>query len=156
MLYSIAAMNVHLVSLGCPKNQVDGELMLGLLRPGRGVAGGPGRGRRLRRRQHLRLHRPGEAGVDRHDPRARPPGRAGPPAGAWSSTGCLPQRYGAELLTELPEVDALVGTGELPRIVDVVRRLDARDDWVASAPPGYVYRAACPARASRPRFRTPT
>ena len=24
-------MNVHLVSLGCPKNQVDGELMLGLL-----------------------------------------------------------------------------------------------------------------------------
>ncbi|MGH7359003.1 MAG: 30S ribosomal protein S12 methylthiotransferase RimO, partial [Candidatus Rokuibacteriota bacterium] len=24
-------MNVHLVNLGCPKNQVDGELMLGLL-----------------------------------------------------------------------------------------------------------------------------
>ena len=42
-------------------------------------------------------------------------------------TGCLPQRHGAELLTEMPEIDALVGTGELPRIVDVVRRLDARD-----------------------------
>ena len=59
-------------------------------------------------------------------------------------TGCLPQRYGAELLAEMPEVDALVGTGELPRIVDVVRRLDAREAWIAGAPPGYVYRADAP------------
>ena len=58
--------------------------------------------------------------------------------------GCLPQRYGAELLTEMPEIDALVGTGEIPRIVDVVRRLDAREAWIAGAPPGYVYRADAP------------
>jgi LmbE family N-acetylglucosaminyl deacetylase len=28
-------------------------------------------------------------------------------------TGCLPQRYGGELLAELPEVEAILGTGEL-------------------------------------------
>ena len=69
--------------------------------------------------------------------------------------GCLPQRYGAELLTEMPEIDALVGTGEIPRIVDVVRRLEAREAWIAGAPPGYVYRADAP-RVRLGGSRTPT
>ncbi len=34
-------------------------------------------------------------------------------------TGCLAQRYGAELLNELPEVDAVVGTGSFEEIVAV-------------------------------------
>src|SRR5581483_7233832 len=59
-------------------------------------------------------------------------------------TGCLSQRYGAELLAELPEIDALLGTGELHRVVDVVRGLDRRRAWVAEAPPGYLYRADAP------------
>src|SRR5262245_42323635 len=35
--------------------------------------------------------------------------------------GCLPQRYGAELAKELPEVDAFVGTGQFQ---DIARILD--------------------------------
>jgi ribosomal protein S12 methylthiotransferase len=135
--------NVHLVSLGCPKNQVDGELMLGL------------------------LARDGVAPVDRAeaadcvvvntcafiDGAKQESIETILELAAWKTaapgrrlvvTGCLPQRYGAELLAEMPEVDALVGTGELPRIVDVVRRLDAREAWIAGAPPGYVYRADSP------------
>jgi ribosomal protein S12 methylthiotransferase len=137
------AVNVHLVSLGCPKNQVDGELMLGL------------------------LARDGVAPVDRAEAadcvvvntcafidRAKQESietilelaawKTAAPGRRLVVTGCLPQRYGAELLAEMPEVDALVGTGELPRIVDVVRRLDAREAWIAGAPPGYVYRADAP------------
>ncbi len=34
--------------------------------------------------------------------------------------GCLPQRYGAALAKELPEVDAFVGTGDFPRIADIL------------------------------------
>jgi ribosomal protein S12 methylthiotransferase len=135
--------NVHLVSLGCPKNQVDGELMLGL------------------------LARDGVAHVDRAEAadcvvvntcafidRAKQESietilelaawKTAAPGRRLVVTGCLPQRYGAELLAEMPEVDALVGTGELPRIVDVVRRLDAREAWIAGAPPGYVYRGDAP------------
>ena len=48
-------------------------------RPRRGGARGPGRGGRLRRRQHLCVHRPGQAGVDRDDPRVD--GLEGPGAG---------------------------------------------------------------------------
>ena len=38
-------------------------------------------------------------------------------------TGCLPQRYRDELAEELPEVDLFMGTGDAPRIVEL---LDAR------------------------------
>jgi ribosomal protein S12 methylthiotransferase len=34
--------------------------------------------------------------------------------------GCLPQRYGGELAKELPEVDAFVGTGDFPRIAEIL------------------------------------
>ncbi|MFZ1059622.1 MAG: 30S ribosomal protein S12 methylthiotransferase RimO, partial [Candidatus Rokuibacteriota bacterium] len=59
-------------------------------------------------------------------------------------TGCLSQRYGRELLAELPEVDAILGTGELERIVELVAQARGRKDWVERAPPGYLYDAATP------------
>lgn len=36
-------------------------------------------------------------------------------------TGCLAQRYKQELLTEMPEIDALLGTGSVSEIVGVLR-----------------------------------
>lgn len=38
-------------------------------------------------------------------------------------TGCLSQRYGEEIFAELPEVDAVLGTGSYYEIVSVVDRL---------------------------------
>ncbi len=35
-------------------------------------------------------------------------------------TGCLPQRYGADLAKELPEVDAFVGTGQFQNIASIL------------------------------------
>ncbi len=37
-------------------------------------------------------------------------------------TGCLAQRYQDELLAEMPEIDALLGTGSVGRIVDVLKK----------------------------------
>ena len=37
-------------------------------------------------------------------------------------TGCLPQRYRKEIMSELPEIDAAVGVGNFDDIVDVVER----------------------------------
>ncbi|MBM7854470.1 ribosomal protein S12 methylthiotransferase [Desulfohalotomaculum tongense] len=36
--------------------------------------------------------------------------------------GCLAQRYKDELMKEMPEIDALIGTGEITRIVEVVQQ----------------------------------
>ncbi|TET17812.1 MAG: 30S ribosomal protein S12 methylthiotransferase RimO, partial [Candidatus Cloacimonadota bacterium] len=38
-------------------------------------------------------------------------------------SGCLGQRYGAEILEEIPEVDAVVGTYAFHRILDVIERV---------------------------------
>ncbi len=35
-------------------------------------------------------------------------------------TGCLPQRYEGEILKELPEIDAVLGTGSFPDIVEAL------------------------------------
>jgi ribosomal protein S12 methylthiotransferase len=59
-------------------------------------------------------------------------------------TGCLSQRYGREILAEIPEVDAILGTSELHRIVELVGQADGRQVWVSSTPPGYLYDATTP------------
>ncbi|WP_069649550.1 30S ribosomal protein S12 methylthiotransferase RimO [Caloranaerobacter ferrireducens] len=39
-------------------------------------------------------------------------------------TGCLAERYKEEILEELPEVDAVIGTGNLRDIVNVIREIE--------------------------------
>ena len=50
----------------------------------------------------------------------------------------------------MPEINAILGTSELHRIVDLVNQADGRQDWVSAAPPGYLYDAADAAAAHRP------
>ena len=136
-------MNVHLVSLGCPKNQVDAELMLGLLgRAGATHVASPEAADCLIVNTCAFIDRAKQESIETILQLAE-----------WKTegsgrrlvvTGCLPQRYGEDLLAELPEVDAILGTGDLQRIVDIVRRFDARREWVTGAPPGYVYAAEVP------------
>jgi ribosomal protein S12 methylthiotransferase len=59
-------------------------------------------------------------------------------------TGCLTQRYGGDLMREMPEIDGILGTSNLPAIVDLVRQAAGRHDWATAAPPGYLYDAATP------------
>jgi ribosomal protein S12 methylthiotransferase len=152
-------MNVHLTTLGCPKNQVDSELMLGML-----TAAGVSLATRAEDADCLIVNtcafidRARQESVDAILEAAQlkqravrgaaegEPGEALKPARCRSLivTGCLGQRYGSELLAEMPEVDAVLGTSELDRIVEVVQREAGRHDWATSAPPGYLYSATTP------------
>lgn len=38
------------------------------------------------------------------------------------ATGCLAQRYGEQLLSEIPELDAVIGTGDFDKIVKVIQQ----------------------------------
>ena len=136
-------MKVHLTTLGCPKNQVDSELMLGMLaRAGVEVAATPGEADCLVVNTCAFIDRAREESVGAilELARLKEEGRAR----SLIVTGCLSQRYGRELLAELPEVDAILGTGELERIVELVAQARGRKDWVERAPPGYLYDAATP------------
>jgi ribosomal protein S12 methylthiotransferase len=136
-------MKVHFTTLGCPKNQVDSELMLGML-TGEGheitdvaetadclvvnTCAFIDRAREESVQTILEMAKVKEAG------RAR----------ALIVTGCLTQRYGGEILSEIPEVTAILGTSDLDRIVALVNQAEGRQDWVSSAPPGYLYDATTP------------
>ena len=136
-------MKVHLTTLGCPKNQVDSELMLGMLaRAGHDITEEAAAAECLVVNTCAFIDRAREESVDTILELARLKERGR--ARALIVTGCLSQRYGRELLTEMPEVDGILGTSELHRIVDLVDQAEGRQDWVGSAPPGYLYDATTP------------
>ncbi|MFM7448597.1 MAG: 30S ribosomal protein S12 methylthiotransferase RimO [Leptolyngbyaceae cyanobacterium] len=66
-------------------------------------------------------------------------------------TGCMAQHFQTELLEELPEAVALVGTGDYHKIVDVIQRAEAGERVTeVSAEPTYI------ADETTPRYRTTT
>ena len=136
-------MKVHLTTLGCPKNQVDSELMLGML----GEAGFSPTERAedaecLIVNTCAFIDRARQESVETilELARLKKHGRCR----ALIVTGCLTQRYGAEVMNEMPEIDGILGTSNLPAIVDLVRQAANRHDWATAAPPGYLYDADTP------------
>jgi ribosomal protein S12 methylthiotransferase len=69
--------------------------------------------------------------------------------------GCLSQRYPAEMAGELPEVDLFIGTGEVPRIAEILREHEAnsgRRQYIGI--PSYLYDDATPRLRSTPSHTT--
>ena len=136
-------MKVHFTTLGCPKNQVDSELMLGMLaRAGHEITERAEVADCLVVNTCAFIDQAREESVNTILELARVKERRR--ARALIVTGCLTQRYGSDILTEIPEVNAILGTSEIDRIVELVSQADGRQDWVTSAPPGYLYDAATP------------
>ncbi|WP_338038786.1 30S ribosomal protein S12 methylthiotransferase RimO [Neosynechococcus sphagnicola] len=66
-------------------------------------------------------------------------------------TGCMAQHFQEELLTELPEAVAIVGTGDYHKIVEVIQRVESGERVRAVSPePTYI------ADETTPRYRTTT
>jgi ribosomal protein S12 methylthiotransferase len=69
--------------------------------------------------------------------------------------GCLSQRYPDEMARELPEVDLFIGTGEVPRIAEILREHEAnstRRQYIGI--PSYLYDHATPRLRSTPSYTT--
>src|SRR5262245_41223373 len=136
-------MKVHLTTLGCPKNQVDSELMLGLLtEAGFPLAERPEDAECLIVNTCAFIDRAREESVNTILELAQLKEQG--TCRALIVTGCLTQRYGGQIMQEMPEIDGILGTSDLPRIVDLVRQAAGRHDWATSAPPGYLYDAKTP------------
>src|SRR5712671_5121552 len=136
-------MKVHFTTLGCPKNQVDSELMLGMLtEAGHQIVEAAEGADCLVVNTCAFIDRAREESVNTILELAHLKARGR--ARALIVTGCLTQRYGLEISKEIPEVSAILGTSELHRIVDLVNQADGRQAWVSAAPPGYLYDAQTP------------
>src|SRR5882762_3316950 len=136
-------MKVHFTTLGCPKNQVDSELMLGMLtEAGHQIVEAAEAADCLVVNTCAFIDRAREESVNTILELAQLKERGR--ARALIVTGCLTQRYGGEIQAEIPEINAILGTSELHRIVDLVNQADGRQAWVSAAPPGYLYDAQTP------------
>ncbi len=114
---------VHLLSLGCPKNLADSELMLGaLVRAGFEITLDPDDAQVLlvntcafiesAKKESL------DAILDAAETKRRGHGKR------LVVAGCLSQRYGEELRASMPEVDVFVGTGNFLDLPELLRQTE--------------------------------
>lgn len=113
-----------MVSLGCAKNQVDAEVMLGLLsQNGYKIVNESAEA------DIILVNTCGFIGPAKEESinaileqaQYKKTGRCK----ALIVTGCLGERYKDELMQEIPEIDAVVGTGNYTKIVDVLNEITA-------------------------------
>jgi ribosomal protein S12 methylthiotransferase len=110
---------VHFRSLGCPKNQLDTEVMLGALSLSDFAIA-----EKLEDADVAIVNTCAFIESAREESIAailevadlRESGRLR----ALLVTGCMPQRYGDELAKELPEVDAFIGTSRYPEVPEIL------------------------------------
>jgi len=132
---------VFSISLGCPKNLVDTEIMLGgLTRAGWEVTGEPAAADLLLVNTCGFIEPACKEAVDTILNLARV--KAGDPGKRLVVAGCLVQRYGPELIQDLPEVDLFIGVNDFPALAELLARPQAfgAAPLVHQAPP-YAYAA---------------
>lgn len=144
----------NIVSLGCARNLVDSEVMAGL----------------LEKNDYQIVHEPSGADVVL----VNTCGFIGPAKEESIETilevsrlkeegkvkklvvaGCLSQRYPDELARELPEVDLFIGTGEVPRIAEILREHETNSSirkYIGI--PSYLYDHTTPRSRSTPSYTT--
>jgi tRNA A37 methylthiotransferase MiaB len=112
-------MKLGFLSLGCPKNLVDGEVMLGIARDaGHQITPDAADADVIVVNTCAFIDNAKEESINAILEMAalKRDGRCS----RLVVTGCLAERYRAELKKEIPEIDALLGTGEVADILDAL------------------------------------
>lgn len=143
--------SINLISLGCAKNQVDSEIMLGVL------CGA----------DFNSVEEPSEAEIiiintcgfittakeeSINTILAMAQYKQTGKCRALIATGCLAQKYKDELLSEMPELDGIAGTGEVERIAEIVGRVLAGNRVNEVSEPKYIYDHLAPRVRSTPTY----
>jgi ribosomal protein S12 methylthiotransferase len=133
-------MKVGLISLGCPKNLVDSEVMLGLAQEaGHELTSDAGSADVLVVNTCAFIDAAKQESIDTILEMAQHKHN-----GACKRlvvTGCLAERYRDELKAQIPEIDAVLGTGEVPDIVNAIGTVRGSGFKVQGAVPLTFHRA---------------
>jgi ribosomal protein S12 methylthiotransferase len=112
-------MKIGMVSLGCPKNLVDSEVMLGLAQQqGHQLTREAGEADVLIVNTCAFIDKAKQESVDTILEMAEH--KKNGACRTLIVTGCMAERYRDELRKEIPEIDAVLGTGQVPDIVDAI------------------------------------
>ncbi|MBN1960565.1 MAG: 30S ribosomal protein S12 methylthiotransferase RimO [Deltaproteobacteria bacterium] len=138
---------VYLVSLGCAKNRVDSEVMLGyLVNDGYEIVSHPQEATVIIINTCGFIASAKQESIDTILEMARY--KTAGKAKYLIVTGCLSQRYAKELQKEIPEIDYLLGTGNFIEIAKVLRKDIVRKKISKLPPPVFTL------NANTPRLRT--
>lgn len=122
--------NIGIVSLGCPKNRVDTENMLGILgSSGFGIVADP------ENADIIIVNTCGFIDAAKEESIATVLEMAEfkkKKCKLLIMAGCLAERYSNDILAELPEVDAVVGTGDYHKIAEVITQAQKGEKPVLS------------------------
>ncbi|HYZ89194.1 MAG TPA: 30S ribosomal protein S12 methylthiotransferase RimO [Myxococcales bacterium] len=139
---------LYLLSLGCPKNRVDSEVMLGtLLEQGYEVVDDAREAEVVLINSCAFIGEAKQESIDAILEHARLKETAR--CKALVVAGCLTQRYADVLQQEMPEVDYFVGTSAYPRIAEIIR---GERDRAVIPDPDYIADARTPRRNSMPKW----
>ena len=112
-------MKIGFLSLGCPKNLVDGEVMLGIARDaGHELTNDAGSADVLVVNTCAFIDRAKQESIDAILEMAQL--KKDGNCSRLVVTGCLAERYRDELRKEIPEIDAVLGTGEVDHILSAL------------------------------------
>src|SRR6188472_1267526 len=112
-------MKIGFLSLGCPKNLVDGEVMLGIARDaGHELTNDAGSADVLVVNTCAFIDKAKQESIDAILEMAQL--KKDGNCSRLVVTGCLAERYRDELRKEIPEIDAVLGTGEVPDILKAI------------------------------------
>ena len=140
---------VCLVSLGCPKNLVDSEVILGLLsKEGYLLTTDPLTAEILIVNTCSFIEEATKEAIETilQLSRFKKEGRCR----LLIVSGCLPQRYGKALERELPEVDLFVGTGAFQKLPELIAQKSKRRSYLSK--PTFLYNERTPRILSTPPF----
>lgn len=114
---------VYFVSLGCPKNLVDSQVMLGMLEKDRyQVVSEPEMAQVIIVNTCSFIQASKEESIETILEMASLKDQGS--CRVLVVSGCLPQRYSQELKKEMPEVDLFIGTGQYHRITELLEKVD--------------------------------
>jgi ribosomal protein S12 methylthiotransferase len=112
-------MKIGLISLGCPKNLVDSEVMLGLAQQaGHELTQDAAAADVLVVNTCAFIDSAKQESIDAILEMARH--KTDGACKRLIVTGCMAERYRDELKKEIPEIDAVLGTGQVPEIVGAI------------------------------------
>ncbi|RQD75411.1 MAG: 30S ribosomal protein S12 methylthiotransferase RimO [Candidatus Syntrophonatronum acetioxidans] len=145
-------LKVGIVSLGCAKNLVDTEIMLGIVnREGYAISN------QVEKADIIIVNTCGFIGDAKEESinsilemaEYKEKGSCQ----VLIATGCLTQRYGKELLQEIPELDGIIGTGDYQHIAQVIEDVLKGKKILSINKRGFLYDHTYPRILSGPPHR---
>ncbi len=144
-------MKIGFVSLGCPKNLVDSEVMLGMAeQAGHEITTDADGADVVIVNTCAFIDRAKQESIDTILEMAE---RKKSTGGRLVVTGCLAERYRDSLQSEIPEIDAILGTGDVPNILEAIHPGSTAGRATGAAPLTFYKRDPKPASEAMPAHR---